>query len=95
MMRDPTRQQQQQSTIFPPSVGSARTTPPYSPDLAPSDFNFFPAFKRALEGRRFTTNEDAEAAVRIRDTDFYQQGFFKIVKRWDKCINVGGDYAEK
>jgi hypothetical protein len=32
--------------------------------------------------------------VRIQDTDFYQQGFFKLVKRWDKCINVGGDHAE-
>jgi histone-lysine N-methyltransferase SETMAR len=44
---------------------------PYSLDLAPSDFNFFPTLKRTLKGRRFTTNEDVEAAVRTRDTDFY------------------------
>jgi hypothetical protein len=93
MMRGPTRQQQQ-SPILPPSVGSAWTTP-YSLDLAPSDFNFFPALKRAIEGRRFTTDEDVEAAIRTQDTDFYQQGFFKFVKRWDKCISVGGDYVEK
>jgi hypothetical protein len=68
---------------------------PYSPDLAPSDFHFFPALKRTLEGRRFTTNEDVEAAVRTQDTDFYQREFFKLVKRWDKCISVGGDYVEK
>jgi histone-lysine N-methyltransferase SETMAR len=68
---------------------------PYSPDLAPSDFHFFPTLKRTLEGRRFTTNKDDEAPVRTRDTDFYQQGFLKLVKRWDKCINVGGDYVEK
>jgi histone-lysine N-methyltransferase SETMAR len=68
---------------------------PYSPDLAPSDFHFFPALKRTLEGRRFTTNEDAEAAVRTQDTDFYQQRFFKLVKWWDQCISVGGDYVEK
>jgi hypothetical protein len=49
--------------------------------------------KRALKGLGFTTNEDVEAAVRTQDTDFYQQGFFKLVKRWDKCINVGGDYV--
>jgi hypothetical protein len=66
-----------------------------SPDLAPSDFHFFPTLKRTLEWCRFTTNEDVEAAVRTRDTDFYQQGFFKLVKRWDKCISVGGDYVEK
>jgi hypothetical protein len=68
---------------------------PYSPDLAPSNFYFFPTLKRTLEERRFTTNEDTEAAVRTHDTNFYQQGFFKLVMRWDKCINVGGDYVEK
>jgi histone-lysine N-methyltransferase SETMAR len=68
---------------------------PYSPDLTLSNFHFFPTLKRTLEGRSFTTNEDFEAAVGTQDTDFYQQGFFKLVKRWGKCINVGGDYVEK
>jgi histone-lysine N-methyltransferase SETMAR len=68
---------------------------PYSPDLAPNEFPVFPTFKWILEGRRFTTNEDVEAAVRTKDTEFYQQGLFKLVKRWGKCINVGGDYVEK
>jgi hypothetical protein len=68
---------------------------PYSPDLAPSDFHFFPTLKTTLEGLRFTTNKDAEAAVQTQDTDFDQQGFFKFVKQWDKCINVSGDYVEK
>jgi transposase len=67
---------------------------PYSPDLAPSDFHFFPALKRKLEGRRFTTNED-KTAVQTQDTNFHQQGFFKLVKQWDKCINIGGDYVDK
>jgi hypothetical protein len=68
---------------------------PYSPDLAPNDFNFISTLKKTLEGRRFTTNEDVEAAVRTQDTDFYQQRFFKLVKWWDKCISVGADYVEK
>jgi hypothetical protein len=92
MMRDPTRQQQRST------IGSAWTKPPlprFSPELAPSDFHFFPTLKRTLDGRRLTTNEDVEAAVRTQDTEFYQQGFFKLMKRWDKCINVGGDYVEK
>jgi hypothetical protein len=60
---------------------------PYSPHLSPSDFHFFPTLKRTLEGRRFTTNEDAEAAVRKQDTDFYQQGVLKLVLqcRWGLC----------
>jgi histone-lysine N-methyltransferase SETMAR len=68
---------------------------PYSPDLAPSDFHFFPTLKGTLEGRRFTSNQDVEAAIRVQDTDFYQQGIFKLVKRWNKCINVGRDYVEE
>jgi hypothetical protein len=59
---------------------------PYGPDLVPNNFHFFPTLKRTLEGRRFTTNVDVEAAVRTQDTDFYQAGFFKLVKRWDKCM---------
>jgi histone-lysine N-methyltransferase SETMAR len=72
---------------------------PYSPDLAPSDFHFFPTLKRTLKGCCFSESEDVEAAVQTfihtQDTDFYQQGFFKLVKRWDKCMNVGGNYVEK
>jgi hypothetical protein len=68
---------------------------PHSPDLAPSDFHFFPTLKRTLEVCRFITNEDAEAAVRTQDADFYQQGFVKLMKLWDKCINVGGVYVAK
>jgi hypothetical protein len=67
-------------------------------DLAPSDYHFFPNLKRTFKVR-FTTNEDVEAAVRTfertQDIDFYQQGFFMLVKRWDRCIIVGGDYVEK
>jgi hypothetical protein len=72
---------------------------PYSSNLVSSNFHFFPTLKRTLEGRHFTTNDDAEAAVQTfihtQDTDFYQTGFFKLMKQWDKCINVSGDYFEK
>jgi hypothetical protein len=27
--------------------------------------------------------------------DFYAAGFDALVKRWDKCIIVGGGYVEK
>ncbi|GFX94317.1 mariner Mos1 transposase [Trichonephila clavipes] len=33
--------------------------PPYSPDLAPSDFFLFPHLKIALGGQRFSSNEEA------------------------------------
>ena len=37
--------------------------PPYSPDLAPSDFCFFPKLKLFLAGQRFSSNQEAIAAV--------------------------------
>ena len=37
--------------------------PPYSPDLATSEFQFFPAFKKALRRQHFTTYTDVEAAI--------------------------------
>jgi len=36
------------------------TQPPYSPDLAPSDFWLFPSLKMGLKGPRFATMEDIE-----------------------------------
>jgi hypothetical protein len=33
--------------------------------------------------------------LRQQSKDFYATGFDKLVKRWDKCINVGGGYVHK
>jgi hypothetical protein len=32
---------------------------------------------------------------RQQSKDFYAAGFDELVKRWDKCISVGGGYVEK
>ena len=37
--------------------------PPYSPDLAPSDFFLFPKLKDYLKGNRYETDEDVKNAV--------------------------------
>jgi hypothetical protein len=33
--------------------------------------------------------------LRQQSKDFYAEGFDALIKRWDKCINVGGGYVEK
>ena len=38
-------------------------TPPYSPDLAPSDFSLFPMLKRPLKGRRLETIPEIKTNV--------------------------------
>jgi hypothetical protein len=31
----------------------------------------------------------------MQEPDFYRDGMFKRMQRWNKCINVLGDYVEK
>jgi hypothetical protein len=33
--------------------------------------------------------------MRQQSKDFFAAGFEALVKRWDKCINVGGGYVQK
>jgi len=59
--------------------------PPYSPDLAPSDFHLFGPLKESLEGIKFENNEDVQQHVlqflRATDKDFYAAGFSRLVER--------------
>ena len=68
--------------------------PPYSRDLAPSDFWLFPK----LRGCRYETMEEMkEAVMKVIDTltknDFHG-AFQKLLERYNKCIAAGGDYFE-
>lgn len=73
--------------------------PPYSPDLAPSDFHLFGALKDGIRGRHFENNEEVIRAVKkwLRDQnkDWYRQGIHALVSRWRKAIERDGDYVEK
>lgn len=73
--------------------------PPYSPDLAPSDFHLFPYMKRWLASQRFTSDVALQNAVtgwlRSQAADFFKDGISKTVKRYDKCLNLFGEYVEK
>jgi hypothetical protein len=50
-------------------------------------------------GKSFADDEEVETEVRKwlrqQSKNFYAAGFGALVKRWDKCINVGGGYVEK
>ena len=73
--------------------------PPYSPDLAPSDFHLFPNLKKDLAGQRFTTDEEVIDAVDSYREDqpkiFYCSGKEALGHRWRKCVDSQGDYVEK
>jgi nitrate reductase assembly molybdenum cofactor insertion protein NarJ len=50
-------------------------------------------------GKLFADDEEVHTEVRKclrkQSKNSYAVGFDVLVKRWDKCINVGGGYVEK
>ena len=73
--------------------------PPYSPDLAPCDFVFFPNVKKALAGQKFQSNEEVIAVTKAYLADFQKTCFSdelkKLEHRWVKCIELKGHSVEK
>ena len=73
--------------------------PPYSTDLALSDFSLFPKLKLFLAGQRFSSNQEAIAAVEGYFADLtknhYTDGIMALEHCWNKCNSLKGDYVEK
>ena len=73
--------------------------PPYSPDLAPSDFHIFRPLKNHMRGNHFTTDAAVIGAVskwlRTQPPKFYSAGIENLVGSWNKCIEKNRDYVEK
>ena len=62
--------------------------PPYSPDLAPTDFHLFGPLKDGLRGEHFETDAEVMCAVKIwvKETEnaFFLAGFRRWLERWEK-----------
>lgn len=73
--------------------------PPYSPDLAPSDYFLFSNLKRELRGKRFGSDEEMKAAVQEhfegQSKEYFFNGLKALYKKCKKCIELEGDYIEK
>lgn len=74
--------------------------PPYSPDLAPSDYYLFRCMANQLnkEKKRFANRQEAEQWVTDfldqKNADFYKKGIYKLPERWEKCIDEDGAYFD-
>jgi histone-lysine N-methyltransferase SETMAR len=72
--------------------------PPYSPDLASSDFFLFPELKLFLAGGGFSLNQKAIAAVAgyfaHLTKNHYRDGIMALEHPLNKCISVKGDYVK-
>ena len=73
--------------------------PPYSPDLAPSDYFLFPNMKKHLAGKQYQTDDDVISAgedyLKDQDESFYTTGIQALQHRWKKYVDCRGDYVEK
>lgn len=72
--------------------------PPYSPDLAPADFFLFPKVKSALAGKTLTADGVKtawEGVTRSITAADYADAFQKWIHRFQKCIDVDGNFVEK
>jgi hypothetical protein len=72
--------------------------PPYSPDLAPSDYHLFTYLKNWLRSQLFNNNEEFMEGVKTwlssQAVDLFDIGIQKLISRY-KCLHSGGDYFEK
>jgi len=68
------------------------THPPYSPDLAPSDFWLFSTLKMGLKGTRFATMEDIKSNATAELRKIPKEAFHRCFQQWQdrrrKCVCV-------
>jgi histone-lysine N-methyltransferase SETMAR len=73
--------------------------PPYSPDLASSDYHLFTKMKVWLASQRFHTNEELMDAVNNwlhnLAAPFFDGGLQKLVSQYDKSVNLDDNCVEK
>ena len=73
--------------------------PPYSPDLAPLDFKYFPELKNHLRGTRFHSRDEIMNAILSFNRTLPQKWFEEMYSSWldrhRKCVAHGGEYFEK
>jgi len=85
-----------------PHLSSHQTSvvphPPYSPDLAPTDFFLFLKLKTSLKGRCFQSiekiQENATRELCAITESAFQEAFQQWKIRWELCIASRGDYFE-
>ncbi|GBL98937.1 hypothetical protein AVEN_227461-1, partial [Araneus ventricosus] len=70
--------------------------PPYSPDMAPSDFYLLSHLQLHLDGAIFNSNDEVINEIHLfldsRTPQFFAEGIEKIPKRCQTIVDLNGDY---
>ncbi|KAG5321047.1 MOS1T transposase, partial [Pseudoatta argentina] len=70
--------------------------PPYSPDIAPTNFHLFRSMAHGLADRRFHSYEEAQkwidSWIASKDMSFFRRGIHVLPERWEKVVSSDGQY---
>ena len=70
--------------------------PPYSPDIASSDFHWFWSLQNSLNGKNFNSLEDCKRHLEKfsaqKDKKFGEDGIMKLPEKWQKLVEQNGEY---
>ena len=71
--------------------------PPYSLDIAPSDFHLFRSLQNSLNGKNFSSLEDCkrhlEQFLSQKDEKCWEDGIMKLSEKWQKVAEQKGEYV--
>lgn len=72
--------------------------PPYSPDLAPSDYHLFRSLQNHLAAKQFDDLESLKRDIlhffESKPLSFYSEGIHALPKRWQQVIDAEGGYVD-
>lgn len=72
------------------------THPPYSPDIAPSDYRLFRSMAHGLSEQNLTSYEDCKNRIDLciasKDEEFFRRGIRLLPEKWEKVVANDGQY---
>lgn len=72
--------------------------PPYSPDIAPSDYHLFRSMAHDLAGQQFRSSDEVkiwlDAWIGQKSAEFFRDGIRQLPERWEKVVASDGQYFE-
>ena len=69
--------------------------PPYSLDLAPSNYWLFADLKKMFQRKRFNSNKEVILETEAKDKVINKKGIELLEKRWNQCITLERDYVNE
>lgn len=70
--------------------------PPYSPDMAPTDYHLFRSLSHFLDGQMLNNDDELKNAIQTffdqKSSSFYKEGIDSLPIRWQYIVDNNGQY---